>query len=72
MPLDELRDWVAGTIRAGVVGSGDDVAERQRALFDAPGERWFDEGSPIRSASMSMPFARTRAMRSPVRGEPSD
>jgi uncharacterized protein (DUF2236 family) len=48
MPLDDVRDWVAEAIRSGVVGSPDRAADRHAALFDAPGERWFEDDSPIR------------------------
>lgn len=48
MPLDDVRTWVAGAIRSGVAGAPEQAAERRAALFDAPGERWFEDDSPIR------------------------
>jgi uncharacterized protein (DUF2236 family) len=48
MPFDDVRSWVAGAIRSNVIGRPDHAAERHAALFEAPGERWFDDESPIR------------------------
>jgi uncharacterized protein (DUF2236 family) len=45
--IEGVRAWLAARVRAGVVGDGDRAAERRDALFHAPGERWFVEGSPI-------------------------
>jgi uncharacterized protein (DUF2236 family) len=47
MPLEDLRVWVAERVRAGVAGPSEQAAERRAALFDAPGERWFDEDAAI-------------------------
>jgi uncharacterized protein (DUF2236 family) len=40
------RSWLADQIRLRVVGDNPD--EKGAQIFDAPGERWFPEGSPIR------------------------
>jgi uncharacterized protein (DUF2236 family) len=48
MPLDLVRARVADAIRSGVVGTREHATARHATLFDAPGERWFAEGSPIR------------------------
>jgi uncharacterized protein (DUF2236 family) len=45
--LDDVRGWVAAHVRAGVVGRSDHAAARHAALFEAPGTRWFADGSPI-------------------------
>ncbi|MGH9133867.1 MAG: oxygenase MpaB family protein [Ilumatobacteraceae bacterium] len=45
MPSDALRDWLAGQVRSRVVGTS--APERAAELFDAPGERWFEAGTPI-------------------------
>ena len=47
MPLDDVRTWVADRVRSSVVGPSERAAERRVALFEAEGERWFAEGSPI-------------------------
>ena len=47
MQLDDVRTWVATRVRASVVGPSDQAAQRRAALFDAPGERWFEPDSPI-------------------------
>jgi uncharacterized protein (DUF2236 family) len=51
MPLDDalsgVRGRIAGAVRAGVVGRHEHAIARRAAIFDAPGPRWFDEGSPI-------------------------
>lgn len=45
MPTAEVRAWIAAKVRRAVAGSS---GPRRRAeLFDAPGERWFPDGSPI-------------------------
>ena len=45
MPTAEVRAWIATKVRRAVAGSS---GPRRRAeLFDAPGERWFSDGSPI-------------------------
>ncbi|HSJ90602.1 MAG TPA: oxygenase MpaB family protein [Ilumatobacter sp.] len=46
-PIDDLRAWVAGRVRAGVVGSPEHAMARHAALFDAPGERWFAPDAAI-------------------------
>ncbi len=43
--MDRMRELISGAVRDRVAGPGG--AERQRELFDAPGPRWFVEGSPI-------------------------
>jgi uncharacterized protein (DUF2236 family) len=45
-PAEQVRAWLADRIRGRVVGEQAD--ERTAALFDAPGERWFEPGAPIR------------------------
>ncbi|HEY5662680.1 MAG TPA: oxygenase MpaB family protein [Ilumatobacter sp.] len=47
-PLDEVREWLAAQVRHSVVGPDEHAAARQAELFDAPGERWFTDDSPIR------------------------
>lgn len=44
--LEPVRRAVADAVRARVVGPDPDT--RARELFDAPGERWFDDDRPIR------------------------
>ncbi len=48
MDLDGLRAQIAGRVRAGVAGRPDEAAARRAELFDAAGERWFDDDAPIR------------------------
>jgi uncharacterized protein (DUF2236 family) len=43
--MDQLRTLIAGAVRGRVVGP--DGLDRQRAIFDADGPRWFPPGSPI-------------------------
>lgn len=45
MPTDEVRTWIATKVRRAVAGSGG--ARRRAELFDGPGERWFEDDSPI-------------------------
>ena len=45
-PIDAARDWIANQIRTRVVGR--DPAGAAAAIIDAPGPRWFAEGSAIR------------------------
>jgi uncharacterized protein (DUF2236 family) len=45
MPTADVRAWIARKVRRAVAGS--DGPRRRAELFDAPGERWFAEGSPI-------------------------
>jgi uncharacterized protein (DUF2236 family) len=47
-PIEELRNWVAARVRAGVVGAPEHAAVRRAALFDTPGERWFAPEAAIR------------------------
>jgi len=47
MGFDGVRDEIARRVRTGVAGRPDQAAAR-RAALDRPGERWFDDGSPIR------------------------
>ena len=49
MPLDDVRSWAAGRVRDSVVGPSEQAATRRAELFEAEGERWFAEGSPIQS-----------------------
>ena len=44
--VDPMREWVATRVRRAV--SGRDSAARHRDLFDAEGDRWFDEEAVIR------------------------
>jgi len=44
--IESFRALVAGAVRSRVVGA--DAERRAAELFDAPGERWFDEGAAIR------------------------
>ncbi|MDJ0767985.1 MAG: oxygenase MpaB family protein [Ilumatobacter sp.] len=48
MPLDDVRSRIAAMVRAGVIGDRERAATRHAELFEAPGERWFEEESPIR------------------------
>lgn len=48
VPVDELRGWIAERVRTGVVGAPDHAAARRAELFEAPGERWFDDDDAIR------------------------
>lgn len=43
--MDQLRDLIAGAVRGRVVGP--DALERQQAIFDTEGPRWFAPGRPI-------------------------
>lgn len=45
--LDELRTWIAGRVRAGVAGSGDEAMARRAELFESDEPGWFEDGSPI-------------------------
>lgn len=45
--LADVRAWLATRVRTGVVGSPEAAAARRAELFDAPGDRWFEPGSPI-------------------------
>jgi len=47
MQIDDVRTWVADQVRNSVVGPREHATERRAALFDAPGERWFEADSPI-------------------------
>ena len=47
-PVEEVRRWLAARVRAGVVGDDEHAAARRTQLFEAPGDRWFADGSPIR------------------------
>jgi uncharacterized protein (DUF2236 family) len=44
--FEPARTWLAEQIRLRVVG--DNPHEKGAQIFDAPGERWFPDGSPIR------------------------
>jgi uncharacterized protein (DUF2236 family) len=51
-PLDaervgRARTWLAGRVRHSIAGPPAQAAERRAALFDAPGERWFEPDSAI-------------------------
>ena len=48
MVLDRLRAEIADKVRAGVAGRPEQAAARRVQLFDAPGERWFDDDAPIK------------------------
>lgn len=43
--MDQLRTLIAGAVRGRVVGP--DGLDRQRAIFETDGPRWFAPGSPI-------------------------
>jgi uncharacterized protein (DUF2236 family) len=60
--LDPMRTWVAERVRRAV--SGRHGAERHRDLFESDGDRWFEEGSPIRRvhADSAMFVAGLRAL----------
>ncbi len=45
--LERVRDALAESLRSQVAGAGDDRAERARAIFEAPGPRWFTPQDPI-------------------------
>jgi uncharacterized protein (DUF2236 family) len=47
-PIDELRSWVAARIRDGVIGPPEHAEARHAALFEADGDRWFDDDAAIR------------------------
>lgn len=47
LAVEDLRTWLAERVRSGVIGTPEHAAERHAALFEAPGERWFEPDSPI-------------------------
>ena len=61
-PIEPARRWLAGQIRARVVG--DEPNEKAAAIMSAPGPRWFAEGSAIRTihADASMFVGGLRAL----------
>jgi uncharacterized protein (DUF2236 family) len=61
-PLGPLRSWIAAQVRSRVVG--DRAEERSQELFEAPGQRWFDDDSPLRlvHADASMFIGGMRAL----------
>jgi len=47
MPTDDVRTRIAGRIRRSISGERVTATARRQELFDAPGERWFDDDSAI-------------------------
>ncbi|MGB0148078.1 MAG: oxygenase MpaB family protein, partial [Ilumatobacteraceae bacterium] len=49
-PAEQVRTWLADQIRDRVVGPN--AEDRTNELFNAPGERWFDDNAPIRTVHL--------------------
>ena len=49
-PAEQVRTWLADQIRDRVVGPN--AEDRTNELFNAPGERWFDDDAPIRTVHL--------------------
>ncbi len=45
-PSETARTWIAEQIRSRVIGA--DAEGKGAEIFEAPGPRWFDDGSPIK------------------------
>ena len=45
--IEQVRTVIAGALQSAVIGP--DADERRAQVIDAPGERWFDDSSPVRT-----------------------